>query len=191
MVLAVVCAVAAVLAVGASRGGGAQPHRTTLTPPAAHAVAPSRSDAVRTAAGFLSAMTLHTLLNAKRRDSVLAIYADPSSRPALTRVYEDERTRVAASYRRGPRVARAALVGYRVDGFSAHEATVSVWAASIGGSGTYRPTTGWSTITVDLLWSKRGWRVTNVEEKPGPSDDWPIGSLASEAKTFHAFRNVP
>jgi hypothetical protein len=156
-----------------------------------HTREPSKTDAISLTANFLSAMNLRTLLSTRRRHSVLAVYADPAARPSLERLYDREYARVEASYSRPPRVARAALLGYRVDGLAGQVATISVWAASIGGSADYAPTSGWWTTTVDLAWTNQGWRVAGVKQEPGPSDDWPIGSLASEARTFHPFRNVP
>ena len=122
-------------------------------------LAPSKTDAISLTANFLSAMNLRTLLSARRRHSVLAVYADRAARPSLERLYNREHARVAASYSRAPRVARAALLGYRVDGLTAQTATISVWAASIGGSADYPPTSGWWTTTVDLAWTDHGWRV--------------------------------
>lgn len=194
--LVAAAAVFAVLVLGWSLTRGASGETTR---PPAHAreggakpvLEPTKRDAVRTASSFLSAMTLETLLDARRRQSVVAVYAEPSARPALEQLYEREQARVATSYRRPPRVARAALLGYRLDGFSQRAATVSVWAASIGGSGSYAPTAGWSTIIVDLAWTESGWRITGVDENPGPSGEWPIKSLASEARTFRPFRYAP
>ena len=152
---------------------------------------PTERSAVETATAFLSSMTLDVLLDVERRRSVLTLYAESSARRALERLYARENDRVASSYRRPPRVARAALLGYRIDGFDRRAATVSLWAASIGGSGNYEPSTGWSTTTVDLVWSERRWRITGVKEEPGPSSDWPIESLANETKTFRAFHYAP
>jgi hypothetical protein len=175
-------------------GAGAETTRSTSAAPtrAAMPIAqPTERGAVQTATAFLSSMTLTTLLDPRRRRSILAVYAEPSARPGLEQLYDREHDRVASSYRRPPRVARAALLGYRVDDFNPRVATVSLWAATIGGSGSYAPTTGWSTTTVDLAWSTKGWRVTGVKDEPGPSADWPIGSLASEAKTFRPFDHAP
>jgi len=190
LITAAICAVG--LAIWAALGAADSEPAPSATPPDERpALEPTADAAVDAAAGFLSSMTLDTLLSRARRQSVLAVYADPSARPGLEQLYARERRRVAASYRQGPRVARAALLGYRVDGLSSSAATVSLWAATIGGSGSYGPTTGWTTIIVDLTWTARGWRVSAVDERPGPSGEWPIESLASEAKTFRAFRYAP
>jgi hypothetical protein len=191
--VAVACALAmTVWSVG--QGGdsetarSAAPVRRRPVPPVPQ---PKERDAVRTAASFLSSMTLDALLNGARRRSIVGLYAEPSARPALEQIYDGEGNRVAASYRHPPRVARAALVGYRVDGFHPPAATVSLWAATIGGSADYPPTTDWFTTVVDLAWTARGWRITGVDQKPGPSSDWPIKSLATEARTFRPFRYAP
>lgn len=193
-VVAAVAVVAGLIVIWTAVVGDARSTRTNapvVVRAATSEPTPTRGDAVRTAAGFLSSMTLEALLDVTKRRSLIATYAKPSARPALDELYARERARVVASYRRPPRIARAGLVGYRVDGFSRQSATVSLWAASIGGSGNYRPVTGWSTTTVGLVWTAHGWRITGVSEKPGPSADWPIESLASEAKTFRSFRHAP
>jgi hypothetical protein len=153
--------------------------------------APTRRDAVAAATDFLVALDLETLLDDSRRRRVINAVAAPHARASLQHLYKRERDRVAKSYRRRPRFARAALLGYRVDGFTGSQATVSIWAATIGGSGSFAPATGWSTTTVTLSWSDTGWRISGVDETPGPSARWPTASLASEGRTFTEYRHAP
>jgi hypothetical protein len=166
-------------------------------PPAPHvsgrlpSPTPSKRAAVITATELLSSLDLPVLLDDRRRRRVIDRYAARSSRHALQRLYAAEKQRVSDSYRRPPRFARAALAGYRVDEFTPSASTVSIWAATIGGSGSYPPTAGWSTTTVTLTWDRSRWRVSDVRDEPGPAPDWPIETLSSEARGFKEYRHAP
>jgi hypothetical protein len=152
---------------------------------------PTKRGAVVAATEFLSSIDLAVLLDDRRRVRVIDRFALPSARAALEKLYAAEKRRVEASYRQPPRFARAALAGYRIDEFVSTDATVSVWAASIGGSGGFPPVAGWSTTTISLTWRQDRWRVTDVRDEIGPSPDWPIQTLVTEARGFKEYRHAP
>jgi hypothetical protein len=67
-------------------------------------------------------------------------------------------------------VIRASSVGYRVDGFHRHAATVSIWRVGIVGSGAMvEPRQSWRTETVSLVWEGGTWKVDAVGSSPGPT----------------------
>jgi hypothetical protein len=171
---------------GSAAMSTAKPERERPRP-----VQPTKVGAVNAATDFLSAVDLQVLLDDRERERVIRRAAAPEARTELSQVYAEEKRRVAASYRRAPRFARAALAGYRIDEFAVPAATVSIWAAAIGGSGSYAPTTGWSTTTVTLSWIGGRWMVTGVEDSPGPASDWPVATLATEGRRFREYRHVP
>lgn len=192
-VIALGCAAAACIAVLVSQ---IAPHDATGDRPvvrqvrAASAASP-REAAVETATAFLTSIDLEVLLDHRRRERVLERFAAPAALAELQRMYAAERRRVARSYRSEPRFARAALAGFRVDQLTSSRATVSIWAATIGGSGTFEPAAGWSTTTVALTEGDGRWRVSGVREQPGPSPDWPIETLAGEGSEFEEYRYAP
>ena len=114
-----------------------------------------------TATAFVTALDLEVLLDDERRERIIARFAAPATREDLSETYAAEKRRVIGSYRASPRFARAALAGYRVDEFSPTQASVSIWAATIGGSGTFPPSAGWSTTTVRLTRVAKAWKVTD------------------------------
>jgi hypothetical protein len=192
-VIAFVCAAVACLAVLISSIGL---HDTTGDRPGvqdAHAAsaATPREAAVATATAFLTSIDLEVLLDDRRRERVLERFAAPSALPELQRMYAAERRRVARSYRSAPRFARAALAGFRVDQLTSSRASISIWAATIGGSGSFEPAAGWSTTTVVLSKDRGDWQVSGVREQSGPSPDWPIDTLASEGRDFQEYRYAP
>lgn len=189
--LAVLAIVVAFVGLSRAASDEASPASRIVHPQLPAPQEPTRSAAVAAATEFLMALNLETLLDGTKRRQLISEVAAPDARTALQRLYQRERDRVAESYRERPRFARAALLGYRIDEFGASQATVSIWAATIGGSGSFPPATGWSTSTVTLSWSDAGWRIARVDETPGPSARWPIASLASEGRTFQEFRHAP
>jgi hypothetical protein len=165
--------------------------RSASSRSAAPSAAPNRDSAVAAATNFLLSIDLDVLLDDRRRNRVLARFGAPTALRELRRMYAAEKRRVSASYRERPRFARAALVGYRVDEFAQSDARVSIWAATVGGSGSFAPVTGWSTTTVTLVWKTGSWKVSDVRDEPGPSPDWPIETLASEGRRFQEYRYAP
>ncbi len=189
LIAAVAIAAIALPVIGLRQAAGGQPPSEASVRPTSQAQ--SKRTAVIVATDLLSSIDLAVLLDDRLRRRVIDRFAARSSRDALQQLYASEKKRVAASYQRPPRFARAALAGYRVDEFTPSGSTVSIWAATIGGSGKYPPTAGWSTTTVTLTWEQGRWRVTDVRDEPGPAPEWPIATLSSEAQGFREYRHAP
>jgi hypothetical protein len=88
-------------------------------------------------------------------------------------------------------VLRAVPMGYRVDSFSAHAASVSVWMVALAAGSRLEPTAQWRVLTLDLVWTASGWRVTDGSGGSGPSPQTPMPLLATETATFKELRHVP
>lgn len=189
LVLGAIAGVALVVAaIGLHQTAADRPAVSTLT---VSSPAPDRQSAATTATEFLTSIDLEVLLDDRKRNRVLARFAAPSALAAMRRMYTAEKRRVIASYRERPRFSRAALAGYRLDEFTSSDAVVSIWAATIGGSGSFRPVAGWSTTTVVLIWDSGSWKVSDVRDEPGPSPEWPIETLAAEGRGFKEYRSAP
>jgi hypothetical protein len=93
---------------------------------------------------------------------------------------------------RGPdHVLRAAPLGYRVDALSSGRASVTVWLVALAGGSRLEPTAQWRALTLNLMWTAAGWRVTDGRGGRGPSPMSPLPVLAAEVSSFHEVRHVP
>ena len=76
---------------------------------------------------------------------------------------------------------RSVPIGYRVEHFSATQATVAVWYVGIVGSGaTVQPQQSWRTQVVSLVWEGGTWKVELVREFARP-DSAALDSESAEA----------
>lgn len=140
LVLGAIAGVALVVAaIGLHQTAADRPAVSTIT---VASPAPDRQSAATTATEFPTSIDLEVLLDDRKRNRVLARFAAPSALAAMRRMYTAEKRRVIASYRKRPRFSRAALAGFRVDELTDSNAVVSIWAATIGGSGSFRPVAG-------------------------------------------------
>lgn len=166
------------------------PGRTASAPPA-----PTRASAIEAAATYVSELDGSVLLDPARLRALVDRIASPRTGPGLVTAYEQ--AAVQARERLGlgtvPEpvvILRAAPVGYRVDSYSSHSATVAIWRVGVIGSGaTVDPQQSWATETVRLLWSDDGWKVASLSSSPGPTPPLPT-SVAPTARG-DLFRSVP
>jgi hypothetical protein len=69
-------------------------------------------------------------------------------------------------------------LAWRVETYSDTRATVAVWTATVlSAQGVAAPQSEWMTVTVDLEWVDRDWRVAAIGDRPGPT---PILSTRDE-----------
>jgi hypothetical protein len=122
---------------------------------------------------------------------VITSWAAPESSAALLAVYEAEAARLAQAYAATPRVARSALLGYRVENFSPPSARVSIWSLGVGGAGHRDTAVGWATTTVAIRWLGTRWGIVDVAQRRGPSGGSPVRELARAAGGFTAYRYAP
>jgi hypothetical protein len=86
---------------------------------------------------------------------------------------------------------RAAPMGYRIDDFDARSADVTVWMVAIAGGSRLEPTAQWRVLTLELAWTRTGWRVAGGSGANGPSPQSALPLLVAEASTFKELRHVP
>jgi hypothetical protein len=152
---------------------------------------PSRRGAVRAATRFLESLSLDVLLDERRRHRLVTSMSAPAARPVLLRLYAAEHRRVANDYSGGVRVARAALLGYRVEDFSDGRASVAIWSVALGVSDVRAAGIGWSTTTVRVVWRRSRWLIAGVSQVAGPSPATTLELLEPAAASFTEYRHVP
>lgn len=166
----------------------------------------SRAGSVSAAAGYAKTMsTLWFLADRDRRHRAIQLMATPDRAATLTASQD----RLAARLLGGPLgsalrdggargVLTTALLGYRVEAFSARWARVALWAVVIYGAETgLLPGAAWTTTTIELRWAEGDWKLTGAVTAPGPNPQ-PDGSAAGSsaalvavARTFRGFTDVP
>jgi hypothetical protein len=149
-------------------------------PPRPEAGTRTETGAVAAATAYVGALDRAAILDPPRLRTLVETMASSTAREDLTRAYEQAAAQ--ARERLGdatqPVILRAAPVGYRLDGFTADEATVSVWRVGIVGSaGTaVEPKQSWRTVTVSLVWEDDAWKVASFQSTPGPTP--PLAAVA-------------
>jgi hypothetical protein len=177
----------------------ASPATVTVTSssptPSAPTAEPTRASAVTAAATYVSELDGSILLDSTRLRAVVNRIASAQARPSLVTAYEQAaaqaRERLGLGTVPAPVVIlRAAPVGYRVDRYSAHSATISIWRVGIIGSGaSVDPQQSWATETVTLVWGSGRWKVADLSSSPGPTPPLPAGVAATSRGEL--FRTVP
>ncbi len=211
LVLAYVLAGVALLAIGMAIGSriAAQestPRAATASPPATGErpelgrptpprATRTRAGAVAAAARSITAFNGVVLLEPVRLRSVVARIASLASRAqlieAFTQASAQARAKLGAdTVPRPVIVLRSVPVGYRVERFSADEATVSVWYLGIVGSGaTVQPQQSWRTQVVSLVWEDGAWKVSSFASSPGPTP--PLSTADGAQAPGELFAAIP
>jgi hypothetical protein len=154
------------------------------------ALAPDRHNAVSAAVAYAQELAVTGVRSpdvyAKRLGAIVAPGAERAVRAAFERGAEQVRERI------GPTgVLRAVPLGYRVDSFNSRAAEVSIWMVALAGGPGIEPTSQWRVLTLELAWTRQGWRVTDGRGAAGPSPRSPLALLTAEASTFKALNHVP
>lgn len=166
-------------------------HPREDTAPPSPAPTPDR----RSAAGAALQYTQELAVTGVRHPGVYGPRLEQIAAPgSLARVQADfgkgaEEVRALVKGRSG--VLRAAPMGYRIDAFDAGKAEVSVWMVALAGGPLLEPVAQWRVLTIDLVWTSAGWRVTGGHGAGGPSPRSSVAALATEAATFRAVNHVP
>jgi hypothetical protein len=159
--------------------------------------------AATAATAYLSALSGPALLDRAAVSRTLAAIVSVGSRDELIGAYQTAADRAREQLGVGDAsaqsvVLRSASVGYRVDGFQPHAASISVWRVGIVGSGaSIPPRQSWRTETVALVWEDGTWKIDAVRSSPGPTP--PLAGtltdgadLAAAIPTFEEFsRELP
>ena len=164
---------------------------------------PTRAGAVAAAAHAITAFDGDVLLEPVRLRAVVARIASVAARAQLVEAFNQAsaQTRAKLGADTVPQpviVLRSIPVGYRIERFTADEATVAVWYVGIVGSGaTVQPQQSWRTQIVTLVWEKRAWKVSSFESSPGPTPPLstaevaqPPGELFAAIPRFEEFERA-
>ena len=171
---------------------GARPATDRPTPVPADR---TRAGAVAAAVRSITAFNGDVLLEPARLHAVVARIASLASRSELLEAFAQAsaQTRAKLGADTVPQpviVLRSVPVGYRVEGFSRDEATVSVWYIGIVGSGaTVQPQQSWRTQVVSLVWEDETWKVSSFASSPGPTP--PLSSAEAAQAPGDLFDAIP
>jgi hypothetical protein len=155
----------------------------------------TRAGAVAAAAQSITAFDGEVLLEPARLRAVVARIASAASRTRLIAAFDQAsaQTRAKLGADTVPKpviVLRSIPTGYRVERFSADEATVAVWDVGIVGSGaTVEPQQSWRTQIVDLVWEGGAWKVSSFESSTGPTP--PLSTAEAAASPGELFAAIP
>jgi hypothetical protein len=140
----------------------------------------TEAGAVAAATAYVGALDRAAILDPPRLRTLVETMASSAAREDLTRAYEQAaaQTRERLGDATQPVILRAAPVGYRLDRFTAADATVSVWRVGIVGSAAaaVEPRQSWRTVTVSLVWEDEAWKVASFQSTPGPTP--PLAAVA-------------
>ena len=182
-------AVAAAAILGMVVAGGSNPPAETSQPRAT--TGPSPRTAVTAALTYLDALSWDVVIDDDRRLKTISSLAVESAATELDAELAAPAEALRAAVSEGPVVARRAVLGYRLAGFSHERASVSVWGMALFATGTHPPTSQWSTSRIELVWSADRWRVTDVVSEGGPSPDSRLSVLVAAARDFRELNDAP
>ena len=173
----------------------ASPGRPVPHQPAAAAPAPSRASAVSAATRSITAFNGSVLLEPRRLQTVVAKIASAESRAQLSAAFDQAsaqtREKLGAGTVPAPVIVlRSVPVGYRIERFSARQATVAVWYVGIVGSGaTVQPQQSWRTEVVSLVWERGAWKVSSFKSSAGPTP--PLSTAEIPGTPGELFTAIP
>jgi hypothetical protein len=143
------------------------------------------------AVSALSALSVPAILDRARFEAAVARLAAPGFDSKVSAAFGATSAGLAVSFRRGPRVLRAAPLGFRVVRFTRRKASVAIWTVAIAASRGFEADAQWRTVVIDLVWTRSGWRVSGGAGTAGPDPTTPLAELATEASSFRSLNHVP
>lgn len=167
------------------------PAQARSAPAAAPQSEPTANTAVAAAARYLYELTVPALSDPERFDRVAARLSAPGRSETVRAAFGATDASVSRALGGRWRVLRSAPVGYRIERFTRGSASIALWTVTLAGSAQLPPQAQWRTLTMDLVWTDRGWRVAGGSGIGGPSPATSIELLAAEAHTFKVLRHAP
>jgi hypothetical protein len=152
---------------------------------------PRRAGAVRAAVAALYALSVPAITSPERFETEVVRLSAPGAEQEVHASFGATPSAVRAAFSREPRVLRGAPLGYRIERFANGSASVAIWSVAIAASDGFGSESQWRTLTVDLEWTARGWKVTGGKGATGPEPATPLRRLARESATFRSFVHVP
>ena len=147
--------------------------------------------AVKAAIDYLRALRWDVLVDDPRRRRAIERRATPEAAAGLDAQLAGPARALRAAVTARPVVARTAVLGYRVERFSARAAVVSIWGMALFATRTYRATTQWSTSRISLVRRNERWLVSAVRSRGGPAPDFPLQALARADARYRKLRHEP
>jgi hypothetical protein len=173
----------------------ASPGRQLAHHPNASAATPTRVGAVSAAARSITAFDGNILLEPSRLQAVVAKIASAESRAQLSAAFAQASAQTRAKLGAGTIpapviVLRSVPLGYRVERFSANQATIAIWYVGIVGSGaTVQPQQSWRTQVVSLVWEDGAWKVSSFKSSTGPTP--PLSTAEIPGTPSELFTAIP
>jgi hypothetical protein len=152
---------------------------------------PTRAGAVRAAVAALYALSVPAITSPERFDREVLRLAAPGAEQQVQTSFGATAPAVRTAFSREPRVLRGAPLGYRIERYTSGSASVAIWSVAIAASDGFGSESQWRTLTIDLQWTARGWKVTGGTGASGPEPATPLRELARESGTFRSFIHVP
>jgi hypothetical protein len=170
-------------------------NRPTLRRQPAASAGHTPAGAVVAAARSITEFDGDVLLEPARLRAVVAHIASVRSRARLIEAFDQAsaQTRAKLGADTVPKpviVLRSIPVGYRIEHFSADDATIAIWYVGIVGSGaTVQPQQSWRTQVVRLVWEAGDWKVSSFASSAGPAP--PLSSTDGAASPGELFAAIP
>jgi hypothetical protein len=162
---------------------------------AAATSAPTRASAVSAAARSLTAFDGSVLLEPSRLQTIVAKIASAESRAQLSEAFSQASAQTREKLGAGTVptpviVLRSVPIGYRIERFSAIQATIAIWYVGIVGSGaTIQPQQSWRTEVVSLVWEHGAWKVSSFKSSAGPTP--PLSTAEVPGTPNELFTDIP
>ena len=152
---------------------------------------PTQDGAVRKAVEALYALSVPAILDRRRFEVAVTRLAAPGFERKIIDAFGATGAQLAVAFRRGPRVLRAAPLGYRVVRYTTQSASIAIWSVAVAASRDFHSDAQWRTVVIDLVWTRAGWRVSGGSGSAGPDPTTPLDELATEASSFRSLTYVP
>lgn len=168
--------------------------RTQAPPPrASHppAPAPTRRNAVESAVSALYQLSIPAVTDRRRFDRAIRDLAAPGATGRIRATFGATDPATLAAFAERPHVLRSAPLGYRIEAYDGRSASVAIWTVAIAGTRRYGISVEWRTLTIELAWTGRQWKVVGGAGRNGPVPTGSVTRLATSASTFEPLRHVP
>jgi hypothetical protein len=169
----------------------AAPHTDAGAPKARPAFVASPATAAAAALNFVQLLAVTGVQDPAVFGARLHQIAAPGADARVRSTFGAGAAQVRALIQGPSGVLRAAPLGYDVESISPSSATVAVWVVALAGGAKLEPVAQWRVLTLELVWTRSGWRIANGTGASGPSPTSPLRVLAAESSRFDEVRHVP
>lgn len=161
----------------------------THTQLAATPPSPTRRAAIEAAVTALYSLAVPALTDTARFERSVGSLAARGREESVRRAFGAGNGDMRATLTDG--MVRAAPLGYRVEEFDRHTASVSIWTVTLAVGRRLPPRASWRRLTIDLVWERGRWQVTGGAGGAAPSPSSSAGSVIAEEGTYAELRHAP